>query len=180
LSKPSAGPSLRGTSSRHRRGAGTSRSPATPPMGWSCCSARRKPGPPALVRARGGAGLPARPRMGSDRQHRGVLARHRPHRSRQFRRPGQTTPSRSCPGSGSSAGPSSAASSTSTSQPHRSPVQDVRWVLEPHNLELDRRGAELLFQVFTEREERASIAIASNAAFSKAHLFARTCARWQL
>jgi DNA replication protein DnaC len=33
-------------------------------------------------------------------------------------------------------------------------------------LELDRRGAELLFQVFTEREERASIAIASNAAFS--------------
>jgi DNA replication protein DnaC len=34
-------------------------------------------------------------------------------------------------------------------------------------LELDRRGAELLFQVFTEREERASIAIASNAAFSE-------------
>jgi hypothetical protein len=34
-------------------------------------------------------------------------------------------------------------------------------------LELDRRGAELLFQVFTEREERASIAIASNAAISE-------------
>src|SRR6266851_4104162 len=34
-------------------------------------------------------------------------------------------------------------------------------------LELDRRGAELLFQVFTEREERASVAIASNAAFSE-------------
>ena len=34
-------------------------------------------------------------------------------------------------------------------------------------LQLDRRGAELLFQVFTEREERASIAIASNAAFSE-------------
>jgi DNA replication protein DnaC len=34
-------------------------------------------------------------------------------------------------------------------------------------LELDRRGAELLFQVFTEREERSSIAIASNAAFSE-------------
>jgi DNA replication protein DnaC len=34
-------------------------------------------------------------------------------------------------------------------------------------LELDRRGAELLFQVFTEREEKASIAIASNAAFSE-------------
>jgi len=34
-------------------------------------------------------------------------------------------------------------------------------------LELDRRGAELLFQVFTEREERSSIAIASNSAFSE-------------
>jgi DNA replication protein DnaC len=34
-------------------------------------------------------------------------------------------------------------------------------------LELDRRGAELLFQVFTEREERASIAVASNSAFSQ-------------
>jgi DNA replication protein DnaC len=34
-------------------------------------------------------------------------------------------------------------------------------------LELDRRGAELLFQVFTEREEKTSIAIASNAAFSE-------------
>jgi DNA replication protein DnaC len=47
-------------------------------------------------------------------------------------------------------------------------------------IELDRRGAELLFQVFTEREERASIAIASNAAFSKAHMFAPTCARQRL
>lgn len=34
-------------------------------------------------------------------------------------------------------------------------------------IELDRRGAELLFQVFTEREEKASVAIASNAAFSE-------------
>ena len=34
-------------------------------------------------------------------------------------------------------------------------------------IELDRRGAELLFQVFTEREEKNSIAIASNAAFSE-------------
>lgn len=33
-------------------------------------------------------------------------------------------------------------------------------------MELDRRGAELLFQVLTEREERASVAIASNEAFS--------------
>jgi len=33
-------------------------------------------------------------------------------------------------------------------------------------LELDRRGAELLFQVLTEREEKASVAIASNESFS--------------
>ena len=33
-------------------------------------------------------------------------------------------------------------------------------------LELDRRGAELVFQVFTEREERASVAVAANAPFS--------------
>jgi DNA replication protein DnaC len=33
-------------------------------------------------------------------------------------------------------------------------------------MELDRRGAELLFQVLTEREEKNSVAIASNEAFS--------------
>src|SRR5215472_17568535 len=44
-------------------------------------------------------------------------------------------------------------------------------------MELDRRGAELLFQVLTEREERSAIAIASNEPFSKAHMFPRTCAR---
>ena len=33
-------------------------------------------------------------------------------------------------------------------------------------MELDKRGAELLFQVLTEREEKASVAIASNDAFS--------------
>jgi DNA replication protein DnaC len=33
-------------------------------------------------------------------------------------------------------------------------------------LELDRRGAEMLFQVLTEREEKNSIAIASNEAFT--------------
>ena len=33
-------------------------------------------------------------------------------------------------------------------------------------MELDRRGAELLFQVLTEREETNSVAIASNASFS--------------
>ena len=33
-------------------------------------------------------------------------------------------------------------------------------------MELDRRGAELLFLVLTEREEKASVAIASNESFS--------------
>ena len=33
-------------------------------------------------------------------------------------------------------------------------------------MELDRRGAELLFQVLTEREEKTAVAIASNEAFS--------------
>jgi DNA replication protein DnaC len=32
-------------------------------------------------------------------------------------------------------------------------------------MELDRRGAELLFQVLTEREEKSSLAIASNESF---------------
>ncbi|MFE2500254.1 ATP-binding protein [Streptomyces scopuliridis] len=44
-------------------------------------------------------------------------------------------------------------------------------------MELDRRGAELLFQVLTEREEKNSVAIASNKTFSKAHMFRRTRAR---
>ena len=43
-------------------------------------------------------------------------------------------------------------------------------------MELDRRGAELLFQVLTEREERSAVAIASNEPFSKAHMFAAICA----
>jgi hypothetical protein len=46
-------------------------------------------------------------------------------------------------------------------------------------MELDRRGAELLFQVLTEREERSAIAIAPNEPFSKAHMFAATCVRLQ-
>ncbi|MFH9980969.1 ATP-binding protein [Streptomyces sp. NPDC017179] len=45
------------------------------------------------------------------------------------------------------------------------------------HLDLDTTGAKLLFQAFTEREERRAIAIASNAPFSKAHMFRRTCAR---
>ncbi|MER5323000.1 ATP-binding protein [Streptosporangium roseum] len=37
--------------------------------------------------------------------------------------------------------------------------------------ELDRHGAELLFQVLAEREEKNSVAIAGNESFSKAHMF---------
>jgi putative transposase len=50
--------------------------------------------------------------------------RRRPHRSRQLRPPRPTTLMLTSPRSGSSAGLSSAASSTSTSEPHRSPGQD--------------------------------------------------------
>jgi hypothetical protein len=41
----------------------------------------------------------------------------------------------------------------------------------------DRRGAELLFQVLTEREERSALGIACNEPFSKSHRFAATDAR---
>ncbi|GAB2953006.1 hypothetical protein GCM10027028_64140 [Streptomyces sundarbansensis] len=44
-------------------------------------------------------------------------------------------------------------------------------------MELDRRDAELLFQVLTEPEEKNSVAISSNESFSKTHMFRRTCAR---
>jgi DNA replication protein DnaC len=43
---------------------------------------------------------------------------------------------------------------------------DLLCIDELGYMELDRRGAELLFQVLTEREEKASVAIASNEAFS--------------
>ena len=46
-------------------------------------------------------------------------------------------------------------------------------------MELDKRGAELLFQVLTEREEENSVAIASNESFSrwtKAFTDPRLCA----
>jgi DNA replication protein DnaC len=43
---------------------------------------------------------------------------------------------------------------------------DLLCIDELGNMELDRRGAELLFQVLTEREEKASVAIASNESFS--------------
>jgi len=44
---------------------------------------------------------------------------------------------------------------------------DLLLIDELGYLHLDARGAELLFQVITEREERASIAVASNAPFSE-------------
>ena len=43
---------------------------------------------------------------------------------------------------------------------------DLLCIDELGYMELDRRGAELLFQVLTEREEKASVAIASNQDFS--------------
>ena len=43
---------------------------------------------------------------------------------------------------------------------------DLLCIDELGYMELDRRGAELLFQVLTEREERNSVAIASNESFS--------------
>jgi DNA replication protein DnaC len=54
---------------------------------------------------------------------------------------------------------------------------DLLCIDELGYMELDRRGAELLFQVLTEREEKNSMAIASNESFSKAHMFTRTCVR---
>ena len=43
---------------------------------------------------------------------------------------------------------------------------DLLCIDELGYMELDKRGAELLFQVLTEREETASVAIASNESFS--------------
>jgi DNA replication protein DnaC len=43
---------------------------------------------------------------------------------------------------------------------------DLLLIDELGYMELDRRGAEMLFQVLTEREEKASIAIGSNESFS--------------
>ncbi|MFF2937755.1 ATP-binding protein, partial [Streptomyces mirabilis] len=45
-------------------------------------------------------------------------------------------------------------------------LETVHGVPSPtQHMELDRRGAELLFQVLTEREEKNSVAIASNESF---------------
>ncbi|MFF1839407.1 IS21-like element helper ATPase IstB [Streptomyces sp. NPDC058231] len=57
---------------------------------------------------------------------------------------------------------------------------DLLCIDELGYMELDRRGAELLFQVLTEREEKNSVAIASNESFGKAHMFRRTCVRQRL
>jgi DNA replication protein DnaC len=57
---------------------------------------------------------------------------------------------------------------------------DLLCIDELGYVKLDKRGAELLFQVLTDREDKASVAIASNEAFSKAHMFARTCVRFRL
>jgi hypothetical protein len=43
---------------------------------------------------------------------------------------------------------------------------DLLCIDELGYMELDRRGAELLFQVLTEREEKNSVAIASNESFA--------------
>lgn len=43
---------------------------------------------------------------------------------------------------------------------------DLLCIDELFYMELDHRGAELLFQVLTEREEKASVAIASNESFA--------------
>jgi DNA replication protein DnaC len=55
---------------------------------------------------------------------------------------------------------------------------DLILVDELGYVQLDRRGAELLFQVLTEREERSAIAIASNGPFSpgQRHSPIRGCA----
>jgi DNA replication protein DnaC len=54
---------------------------------------------------------------------------------------------------------------------------DLLCIDELGYMELDKRGTNLLSQVLSEREERASVAIASNESFGKAHMFPRTCAR---
>ena len=58
---------------------------------------------------------------------------------------------------------------TTSSCPRPSPATAASicsWLDELGYLQLDRRGAELLFQVLTEREERSAIAIATNEPFS--------------
>ena len=44
---------------------------------------------------------------------------------------------------------------------------DLLLIDDVGNVQLDARGAELLFQVLTEREEKSSIGLASNLPFSE-------------
>jgi hypothetical protein len=44
-------------------------------------------------------------------------------------------------------------------------IETLRQLFATIHMALDRRGAELLFQVLTEREEKNSVAIASNESF---------------
>ena len=44
-------------------------------------------------------------------------------------------------------------------------------------LPLNRHDANLVFQIIARRYEKGSVIITSNKTFSKAHMFARTCAR---
>jgi DNA replication protein DnaC len=55
---------------------------------------------------------------------------------------------------------------------------DLLWLDDFGYLNLDRKGAKLLFQIFTEREERKATAVATNSPFTKAHMFRRTRARY--
>jgi hypothetical protein len=54
-------------------------------------------------------------------------------------------------------------------EPHRRPLRSSRPALRgrARHVQLDARGSELLFQILTEREEKASIAPASNLPFSE-------------
>jgi DNA replication protein DnaC len=47
-------------------------------------------------------------------------------------------------------------------------------------LPFEQDAANLFFQLVSSRYEHASLILTSNLPFSKAHLFARTCARWRL
>ena len=56
---------------------------------------------------------------------------------------------------------------TATGREGREPRCDLLCLDEFGYLELDKTGAKLLFQIFTDREERRAMAVASNAPFSE-------------
>lgn len=58
-----------------------------------------------------------------------------------------------------------------------------RWLMtwnrdEVGYIPFDQDAANLFFQLVSSRYEHASLVLTSNLAFSKAHLFVRTCVRW--